>query len=366
MDLIKQGKAPATLFLGLLLFWGSTSCSLKKVAGAAPAVAERTAAATFTNPIADGADPWVIRWGNYYYVCQASGNTGGNGITVSKSEKLTRPGKPLSVWAAPDSGWNRSQIWAPELHRIGGRWYIYYAAGWSGPPYIHQRSGVLESVSDDPQGAYIDKGVLRTGSDPSDATGAIWAIDVTVAPINGKLYAAWSGWEANATTDKTSQHLYIAEMSNPWTISSERVKISSPEEPWETGGPLNLNEGPQFLKGKGGIFIIYSTRESWTPEYRLGQLRLKDSTRTPLNPDNWVKKGPVFQGTDQVLGTGHASFTTSPDGGEWWIFYHSKKTTRPGWARDLRLQPFGWNNDGSPDFGTPVPAGVPLRVPAGE
>lgn len=353
-------RAALPLAAGWLLLSSFFSCVGSRSAGAAPGAS--IAETTFTNPVGEGADPWVTRWGASYYVCLSNGRS----ISVRQSQRLTRPGPPVRVWQAPDSGWNRSQVWAPELHRIGQRWYIYYAAGRSGPPYIHQRSGVLESASDDPQGAYIDRGVLRTGNDTTDATGAIWAIDVTVSHINGKLYAVWSGWESNAATDKTVQHLYIAEMSNPWTISSSRVKISSPEEPWEKGGPLDLNEGPQFLKGSGGIFIIYSTRESWTTEYRLGQLRLKDSTRTPLDPDNWEKKGPVFEGTDQVLGPGHASFTTSPDGKEWWIFYHAKKSRQPGWARNLRLQPFGWHPDGSPHFGSPVPAGVPLPLPGGE
>ncbi len=318
---------------------------------------------TFTNPIGDGADPWVIREGNNYYVCQSYA---GNGIAVRKSARLTQLGKAVKVWQAPAKGWNRSNIWAPELHHIHNKWYIYYAAGKDGPPYIYQRSGVLESVTNDPQGRYIDKGILKTGMDPDDPTGAIWAIDLTVSEINGKLYAVWSGWKDNALTDKTSQHLYIAEMRNPWTISSKRVKISSPDAPWERGGPLDLNEGPEFLKHNGSIFIIYSTRESWTPEYRLGQLQLKVSLKSPLDSTNWEKKGPVFQGTAQVPGTGHASFTTSPDGKEWWIFYHAKKSSAPGWERDLRLQKFRWHKDGSPDFGTPLPAGIPMPLPGGE
>jgi GH43 family beta-xylosidase len=275
---------------------------------------EKTKSETFTNPIGNGADPWVIKHNGYYYVCQSNGNINSKGISVRKSKKLTEMGKPITVWKAPGQGWNASHIWAPELHFFNNKWYIYYAAGKAGPPYIHQRSGVLESVTDDPQGAYIDKGILNTGIDKADETGTIWAIDVTVGTIGGKLYAVWSGWEKNAATDKTSQHLYIAEMSNPWTISSARVKISSPDQPWETGGPLNLNEGPQFLMRNNQVFIIYSTRESWTPEYRLGQLRLKNISKSPLDVANWKKSGPVFQGTEKVLVTGHASFTQSPDG----------------------------------------------------
>jgi GH43 family beta-xylosidase len=320
----------------------------------------------FKNPIGNGADPWVIKHNGYYYVCQSNGDINSKGISVSKSNKLSQLGKPVTVWNTPAKGWNSSQVWAPELHYFNKKWYIYYAAGKAGPPYIHQRSGVLQSVTDDPQGEYIDKGILNTGIDKGNETGMIWAIDVNVGRIAGKLYAVWSGWEQNATTDKTSQHLYIAEMSNPWTISSARVKISSPDQPWETGGPLDLNEGPQFLIRNGQVFIIYSTRESWTPEYRLAQLKLKDPSKSPLNSANWEKSGPVFQGTAKVLGTGHASFTQSPDGKEWWVFYHTKKNSSPGWARDLRLQKFTWRADGSPDFGIPVPAGVAMPVPSGE
>src|SRR5690606_4020429 len=272
--------------------------------------AQGTSAQThFTNPIAGGADPWITKHDGNYYMIAVGGKNGG-ALTVTKSKTLTEPGKRVTVWETPETGWNQNCLWAPELHRIGDKWYIYYAAGQSGPPYIYQRSGVLESVTDDPQGEYIDRGILQTGDDPNDYVKTIWAIDVTPLELNGQLYAVWSGWEKNETTDATQQHLYIAEMSNPYTISSKRVKISSPTEPWEIGGPLNLNEGAQVLQRGGQTFIIYSTRESWLENYRLGQLHLKDPSKSPMDPDNWEKKGPVFLGTDKVHGVGHASFTT--------------------------------------------------------
>ncbi|SKB37964.1 glycoside hydrolase family 43 protein [Daejeonella lutea] len=320
----------------------------------------------FTNPVGKGADPWIIKDNNSYYsIFSVNNPKDGNFIAVSKSAALTKIGSRKKVWTPPANAWNSKCLWAPELHRLGDKWYIYYTAGKSGPPYIYQRSGVLESVSSDPQGDYTDKGMLITGDDPQDDSKTIWAIDLTVTEINNELYAVWSGWEKNSDTDKTSQHLYIAKMSNPWTISSERVKISSPVEPWEIGGPLNLNEGPQFLKNNKDVFIIYSARESWTPEYRLGQLKLKQGSN-PLLLSSWTKSGPVFQGTDKVLGTGHASFTTSPDDKEHWIFYHSKVGKEPGWNRDLRLQQFFWDKQGNPQFGKPIPAGEKIKKPSGE
>lgn len=209
-------------------------------------------------------------------------------------------------------------------------------------------------------------GMLYTGDDLKDPQSAKWAIDLSPVLIRGQLYAVWSGWEENRDTDKTAQHLYIAQMCDPVTICSNRVKLSSPEEKWETGGPLNLNEGPQVLQHSGDTFIIYSTRESWLKEYRLGQIKLKEPTRDPLIAENWEKSGPVFQGTNEVLGVGHCSFATSPDGTEYWILYHSKKSETPGWDRDIRLQRFSWDDSGNPDFGSPVPAGVPISIPSGE
>ncbi|MFM9709890.1 family 43 glycosylhydrolase, partial [Streptomyces galilaeus] len=70
------------------------------------------------------------------------------------------------VWTPPTGSWNSYSIWAPELHFIDGKWYIYYAAGKTpGSPYYSQRTGVLEC--DTPLGDYVDKGMVYTGDDPA-------------------------------------------------------------------------------------------------------------------------------------------------------------------------------------------------------
>lgn len=317
---------------------------------------------TFTNPVWDGADPWMTK-NNDDYIYSFSFN---NSIVISKSKKMTKKGVMKSIWQAPASGWNRSCVWAPEIHFIQGRWYVYYAAGEAGPPFIHQRTGVLRSKTDDVFSDYEDMGVLYTGDNPDDPASNVWAIDMTILEHKGKLYAIWSGWIKQETTDATQQQLYICEMENPYTMKGKRVKLSSPVESWETGGPLNLNEGPEILKNGENIFIIYSCRESWLVEYRLGMLQLINPDENLLDPANWKKTGPIFQGNLQVFGVGHCSFAKSPDGKEDWIIYHSKKSTAPGWERDVRMQPFKWKTDGTSDFGQPVPAGQKLDLPSGE
>ncbi len=318
--------------------------------------------ATFTNPVWGGADPWMIKHNNEYIYCFSANNS----IIVSRSDKMTKRGELRNIWQAPATGWNRSNVWAPEIHFIQGQWYVYYAAGESGPPFIHQRAGVLRAKTDDVFSEYEDMGVMYTGDYPGDPLSNIWAIDMTILEHNEKLYAIWSGWIKQETTDATPQHLYISEMENPYTLKGTRVKLSSPVEGWETGGPLNLNEGPEILKKGEHVFIIYSCRESWLVDYRQGMLQLINPAGNLQDPANWKKSGPVFQGNSKVYGVGHCSFVKSPDNTEDWVIYHSKKSTSPGWERDVRMQPFTWKADGTPDFGSPVQAGQKLNLPSGE
>ncbi|WP_170109478.1 family 43 glycosylhydrolase [Melghirimyces profundicolus] len=129
-----------------------------------------------------------------------------------------------------------------------------------------------------------------------------------------------------------------------------------------------MNEGPQILKRNGKVFIVYSASGSWTPDYCLGMLTLKDGA-DPMVPGSWSKsKHPVFQRNDRagVFGPGHASFTKSPDGTEDWIVYHATSGENDGWNnRKARTQPFTWNRDGTPDFGAPVSTDTVLDVPSG-
>jgi GH43 family beta-xylosidase len=347
--------------IALLLTTTSLGCARRATIAAVPAAAT---ACTFANPLTAGADPWVVRRDSVYYYVQSHDRR----IWISRSSRLadvfTAPAH--AVWSAPDTGWNRTNVWAPELHFIDGRWYIYYAAGRAGPPFTSQHAGVLQSESDDALAGWIDRGPIYTGDSVGTGTGDRWSIDMTVGRIAGRYYAVWSGWAQRAATDKTPQQLYIAPLANPWTISTNRVLLSAPDAEWERGPELDLQEGPEFLQHGGTVLVVYSTRDSWLKEYALGQLRLRDTTANPLDPSSWTKTGPVFTGSAEVFGVGHASFVTTPDGAEHWIVYHSKDAPTPGWRRSVRMQPFGWTTAGDPEFGPAAARAARLPLPRGE
>ena len=134
-----------------------------------------------------------------------------------------------AIWTAPKYNgnikpWNASHVWAPELHFVDGRWYVYYAAGRPSSEsgsYKMQRTGVLRSKTNDPMGEYEDMGMSYTGDEYTDnviptVDITCYAIDMGIVNIAGKLYAVWAG-----TINKESggdQRIYIAKMSSPWTI----------------------------------------------------------------------------------------------------------------------------------------------------
>ena len=309
---------------------------------------------SFQNPVvAHGQDPWVIRWQANYFFCQSRGG----GIWVNHAARLEDIGLNYwqCVWHAPTGTNYSKEIWAPELHFIQGKWFIYVAT--DDGDNAHHRMYVLENDSADPQSPFHFKGKIAAPDDH-------WAIDGTVLEMpDGKLFFIWSGWDGN---ENVAQNLYLAPMSNPWTISGARVCISRPELEWEKrGGSPLINEGPETLWHDGKLFVIYSASGSWSDDYCLGQLTWTGGD--VLNPNSWVKKStPVFSGTDDVISPGHCSFVPSPDGKEDWIVYHTARYRGARWDRQVQIQKFVGNADGSPDFGRPISPDVKLPVPSGE
>ncbi len=305
---------------------------------------------TLTNPVApDGHDPWVIQDDGVYYYCYS--HRGRICVNVATTIQDAVQFTGTSVWRPePDQPYSK-ELWAPELHKLDGRWYIYVAAD-NGHNENH-RMYVLQARTDDPTGSFDMAGKIADATDK-------WAIDGTVLAHNNRLYFVWSGWEGDVNVQ---QNLYIAPMKDPLSIDGPRSLISKPQYDWEEIGKPLINEGPEVLKHDGNVFIIYSASGSWTDDYCLGQLKLIGDD--PLDPNAWEKKKtPVFGSTGTVFGPGHASFTKSPDGTEDWIVYHTAKRKGAGWDRHTRMQRFTWTITGNPCFGYPVSDGIEIAAPS--
>ena len=88
------------------------------------------------------------------------------------------------------------EVWAPELHIINNKCYIYVAMD-DGDNYNH-RMYVLENNSDDPMVPYVLHGQIKEKNER-------WAIDGSILYHGGKMYFTWSGWEG---LENVCQNIY--------------------------------------------------------------------------------------------------------------------------------------------------------------
>lgn len=320
---------------------------------------------TFTNPLLpSGADPFSFYKDGYYYYTHTTGNR----IVLWKTTSIAelKSAEQKTIYTPPPGTAYSKNVWAPEIHYLFGKWYAYFAAD-DGHNRNH-RMYVLENASPDPmQGEWLFKGKV---ADPADK----WAIDGDVFIHRKQLYMVWSGWEGDLNGE---QDIYIAKMKNPWTIDGNRVRISSSNFDWEKFGDLNdstnprhvdVNEGPQLLRNRKKLFIVYSASGCWTDHYSLGLLSFSGK-KNLLDSSKWKKAPePVFQGSKEnaVFAPGHNSFFKSPDGKQDWILYHANSFPGQGCGRHRspRAQRFSWNKDGTPNFGEPVKEHTPIPIPA--
>lgn len=313
----------------------------------------------FRNPLNSGADPTLVHFNGNYYLS----TTQQDHFSIWKSPSLANLAvvEPVEVWRETDP--SRSvELWAPGLHRFetddGPRWYLYYTAADSRltDPVERDHSHrlyVLESAGDDPAGPYEFKAqIADTGE---------YAIDGEPFLHDGEAYFAWTS--PGRGFDGGPQQLYIAHMTNPWTIEGEPVALPG------DGGCPEVREGPTPLYGEGRTFLTYSTCDTGKPDYQLWAIAL-DEGDDPLSSDAWEQiPGPLFSRNDAagVWGPGHHFFFKSPDGSEDWIAYHGKNTGEVTYSfRSTRAQRISWNDDGTPNLGEPLAVGDSQQLPSGD
>jgi GH43 family beta-xylosidase len=248
------------------------------------------------------ADPSVILVGSTYYSVESDGNN--IYVREAPSPVALNTAARIRIWGS------KPNVWAPEIVKADGTFYVYFAAG----NLTDQRMYYISST--DPTSGY-------SSAMPLNLPDNKWAIDGVPFQFNNEWWFVWSGWPGNTNVE---QNLYIARMSDPTTLTGGRAIISQPRERWErsVGNPY-INEKPQPIKDPSGqLHIVYSANGSWSTDYCLGDLRLALGG-DPTNVRSWYKSNGCLFGAKKSLmakglepvrnakGVGHHSFLL-PDG----------------------------------------------------
>ena len=265
------------------------------------------------------ADPFVLRLDDGSYA--AYGSSGAGTATGLAFEALTSP--DLISWQTQGPVLARppykqgDQYWAPEVIYANGYFWMYYSVGHG---IIGHHLRVARSPS--PLGPFVDEGVDLT---PSET----FAIDPhPYQDIDGSRYLFFARDVLDAARPGT--HLAAARLATMTSFATAPTAILEPNADWQIYEPARTMygqifdwhtlEGPSVLLRGGRYWLTYSGG-AWTgPNYAVSWA-VADH---PLGPWEHAPTGtpPLLATTDDLIGPGHNSLTTTPDGADV-IAFHS-------------------------------------------
>lgn len=268
------------------------------------------------------ADPHMLRHtdGAYYFTATIPSY---DKIVIRKSKTIVGlvDAEEITVWEKHKSGLMSEHIWAPELHYINKKWYLYFAAGqvddvWNIRPYV------LECQSQDPaEGTFKELGPMQP-ADEDEFSFRAFSLDGTVFSHRGEWYFVWA---EKVGAGKQISNLYIAQMESPVKLKTMQVLLTTPDYEWERHG-FWVNEGPFILKKNGMLYLTYSASDTGC-DYCIGMLSTSGESDL-LDPRSWKKsRYPVCRSDEQkgIFGPGHNCFTVTEEGEDLMV-YHGRTT----------------------------------------
>ncbi len=307
----------------------------------------------FNSPwILQRADPYVYcKDGRYYFTASVPEY---DKVVLRSGDSLIglKDASEKTLWEKHESGPMSKHIWAPELHYIFDKWYIYFAGGeeediWKIRPYV------LECEGDDPMADEWHECGMMQCADDDEFSFRAFSLDATVFEDAGSYYYVWA---EKVGVGKQISNLYIARMESATKLSTVQVLLTTPDYDWERG-EFWVNEGPGMLKHGDDLFLTFSASDTGV-SYCVGMLSAKSGSDL-LDPLSWKKnRKPVLQSDYEkgIYGPGHNTFVKDEWGRDIMVFHARTETEIVGDPlynpnRHAFLMPVIWDEDGRPVFG---------------
>lgn len=328
-------------------------------------VNDTTGKRTFTNPLGEEGhpDPCIVycEKEKCYYGVSTTGFPlwGDDSLTIHRAknfEDIFSKSEKRLAYKSNAEDETYGFLWAPELHYINDKWYIYTSCE-NSPDDTKKHIIVLEAKTDSPFDGFKISGHINRD---------VFAIDPSVYQDDetGRLYLC------SSPVIDGMQMLAVQELKSPTETVGEMAIIAKPELEWELVPPYDkypIVEGGYFVKSPNGrLFILYSANGCWSDDYAIGLLEFKGGEMATVDawekyPDIILKKG------NGNFGPGHATFFYSPDKSELWICHHCLEGSNPSgepMKRRCHCQRVYYDETGFVHIGELAPSGVPFAVPS--
>ena len=271
---------------------------------------------TFLNPIlaGDHPDPSILKDGADYYMTHSSFDAY-PGLLIWHSRDLVN-WTPVTAALKTNVG----SIWAPELCKHQGRYYIFLPAKFPGnnTSYViwaDRIEGPWSEPIDLKLPRYIDPGHVV------DAHGVRWLF------LSGgdRIQLAPDG----LSTVGKAEHVY-----DPWHY---------PED-WDVEG--FLPEGPKVTQRGDYYYLVTAVGGTAGPP--TGHMVIVARSRSLAGPWENDPRNPVVRTTnnsEKWWSRGHATLVEGP-AGDWWTVYHGYENGFYTLGRQTLLAPVTWTKDG--------------------
>lgn len=291
----------------------------------------------YLNPVLPGdhADPSVLKDGDVYYMTHSSFHSY-PGLLVWHSKDLVN-WEPVG----PALRKNVGSVWAPDLSKHNGRYYIYF------PGVTTERTTNYVVWADNINGPWSDPIDLNIGEiDPGHVVGP-----------DGKRYLFMSrGYMVPLADDGLSAVGKMNKVYDGWKYPEDWVVESFSQE-----GPKMLQHGDYYhmVLAEGGTagpptsHMVISARAKHL-EGPWENSPYNPIVRTNGREEKWWSKG-------------HATLVEGP-GGKWYLVYHAYENGFYTLGRQTLLEPVVWTDDGwfksaGCDVSNPIPKPTAPAMP---
>ena len=271
---------------------------------------------TFLNPIlaGDHPDPTILRDGDRWLMTFSSFESY-PGLVIWQSRDLVN-WTPLTAALKTNIG----SVWAPELTRHNGRYFLFI------PARFPDKRSIYVIHAERPEGPWsepIDLNLPRH-IDPGHAVGE-----------DGSRWLFLSGGDRiRLSDDGLSTIGDVEHVYDPWRY---------PEE-WVVEG--FAPEGPKILRRGDWFYLITAVGGTAGPP--TGHMVIVARSRSIHGPWEHDPENPIvrtWSSREKWWSRGHATVFEGPNGG-WWMVYHGYENGFSTLGRQCLLDPVEWTRDG--------------------
>lgn len=286
----------------------------------------------FMNPVlaGDRPDPTVLKDGDDYYLTHSSFEAvPGPLIWHSRDLVNWRPLAPALRQAV-------GSVWAPDLCRHGGRYYLYLPVKAAPNDILVMWADRIEGPWSTPVALGLHKHI-----DPTHVTGE-----------DGQRWLFLSGGDrVRLSADGLRVEGPVEHVYDPWRYPEDwDVESFSPE-------------GPKLLRHGGWWHMLLAVGGTAGPP--TGHMVIAARSRTLDGPWEQAPHNPLMRTRsprERWWSRGHGSLVQGP-AGDWWMLYHGYENSFHTLGRQMLLAPARFSADGW--FHVDVDDGAPLPKPRG-